>query len=87
MREVFAIARPPDPGEVFYTITAHDVGKTVIEVSEGGPIPVGPALGVVRAWDVGRRLYRVQAEGTGRWRWEAEDQGHWFARAGRQEGR
>lgn len=68
-REVFK-ARNLDPGEVFYTITREDIGRTVI-VTEAGPIYLNQVIGRVLDGDVGIRLYRI-GSGTG-WNWTAEN--------------
>jgi hypothetical protein len=71
MKEVFRRPVPADPGEVFYTITAADVGTSFIE-TEIGPIVVASCLGEILPSDVGRRLYRVAALPPFDWTWLAE---------------
>jgi len=51
---------------VFYTITAGDVGRTLIRTT-AGPIPVSSFMGGVQRQDVGRRVCR-QPDGT----WQIE---------------
>jgi hypothetical protein len=76
MREIQPAAIPPDLGRVFYTIRPEDVGKGIID-TEIGPISVHDVLGRVQHLDVGRRLYRVPADGGAEgqpvtWYWRAE---------------
>jgi hypothetical protein len=77
MREVFKAEPQPDPGRVFYTITADDVGAGVIQTA-AGPADLSGWFGRVRETDVGRRLYRVPAVNfeidgqPGAWIWDAE---------------
>jgi hypothetical protein len=70
-REVFKAQTPSDPGQVFYTITADDIGKTTI-VTEAGPIYLNQVIGRVLDGDVGIRLYRVPGQPAG-YRWTAEN--------------
>ena len=72
MREVFAPREPTDPGRVFYTITAADVHKTVIQ-TEIGPVNVVSFMGPVQKGDVGKRLYRVPNEAGDYWFWQVEN--------------
>lgn len=58
MREIFKPKPQEDPGEVFYTITREDAGKSVID-TEAGPVNVSGLLGAVLREDIGKRLYRV----------------------------
>jgi hypothetical protein len=77
MREVFKPEPQPDPGRVFYTITAGDVGASVIQTA-AGPANLSGWFGRVRETDVGLRLYRVPSvnSGTdgqpGAWIWDGE---------------
>jgi hypothetical protein len=73
MREIFKPepGEPADPGRVFYTITAEDVGKIRIS-TEIGPIHVRDVMGRVTEDDVGRRLHRVPGP-AGVWFWQAEN--------------
>jgi hypothetical protein len=70
-REVFK-TRSNDPGEVFYTITREDIGKTTI-VTDAGPIYLNQVIGRVLDGDVGIRLYRVTGGGGAGWLWTAEN--------------
>jgi hypothetical protein len=63
---------------VFYTITADDVGHTVIRTT-GGTIPFSALAGGVLQQDVGKRIYRLP-DGT----WQAEND---TQRAGRLAGK
>ncbi len=74
MREVFAKAElaPADPGEVFYTIQAEDVGKAVIQ-TEVGPVHVGDFMGRIQPVDVDKRLYRRQNISGDWWYWQIEN--------------
>jgi hypothetical protein len=71
-REIFTAAET-DPGEVFYTITREDVGKTTI-VTTAGPIRMIEILGRVQAGDVGKRVYRMPCDDPAAgWVWQAEN--------------
>jgi hypothetical protein len=72
MREVFKLAPAADPGQMFYTITVEDVGKSLIETTEG-VIRLPEVIGRVMSWDVGKRLYRVPADDGSSWVWQAEN--------------
>jgi hypothetical protein len=72
-REIFKVSEvAPDPGRVFYTITAEDVNKTHISTSVG-KIPVGEVMGRVLKVDVGKRLYRVPNNARDSWFWQVEN--------------
>jgi hypothetical protein len=71
MREVFLARERRDPGRVFYTILAEDVGKTVIQ-TEIGPILVNEFIGRIRSKDIGKRLYRVPNNAGDYWYWQLE---------------
>jgi hypothetical protein len=71
-REILKAKTPTDPGRVFYTITAADVGKAVI-MTEIGAINVCAAIGRVMHCDVGKRLYRITGRLSGEWLWQAEN--------------
>jgi hypothetical protein len=74
MREIFKPqpAGPGDPGRVFYTITADDVGKRVIKTTIG-PLDIGSVIGAVLPIDVGKRLYRVPCnDRSAPWIWQCE---------------
>lgn len=60
-----------DPGRIFYTVTADDVGKGVIGTTHA-VISLGQVLGRVQPVDVGRRLYRVRCNDGESWIWQAE---------------
>jgi hypothetical protein len=72
-REVFrpAPGQDNDPGRVFYTITADDVGKLVLKTTIG-PISLESVIGYVQPGDVGKRLYRVPADDGEHWIWQCE---------------
>jgi hypothetical protein len=70
-REVFKLQALADPGDVFYTITPEDVGKTTI-VTQAGPVYLNQVVGRVTSGDVGIRLYRIPGQGAGH-RWTAEN--------------
>jgi hypothetical protein len=84
MKEIFKPApdEPADPGRVYYTLTADDVGKRVI-VTTIGAIHVGDIMGAVLPIDVGKRLYRVPG-GSGLWLWQAENDDQRDARLGQE---
>lgn len=73
MREVF---KPddsqPDPGRVFYTITAEDTGNRYIKTT-AGIIDLQSVIGYVQKGDVGKRLYRVPGDSGDWWLWQAEN--------------
>jgi hypothetical protein len=83
-REVFRASDqpPPDPGRVFYTITAADVGMTLIPLAID-TIRLDGWFGRVTPGDVGKRLYRVPCDAEGRpsgtpdagWIWAENDGG------------
>jgi hypothetical protein len=88
MKEVFKPTpdEPADPGRVFYTITADDVGKTVI-ITTIGAVYVRDISGGVHEGDVGRRLYRVPVNGEPViWIWQAENDAQRDARLARTPG-
>jgi hypothetical protein len=70
-REVFKTKPESDPGEVFYTITREDIGRTTI-VTDAGPIYLNQVIGRVLDADVGIRLYRIPGSGNCGWHWTAE---------------
>ena len=71
-REVFRRKPEDDPGEVFYTITAGDVGSRVSIETEVGTIYLVNVLGMVLPSDVGKRLYRHRRDDSTTWYWDAE---------------
>lgn len=70
-REIFKVKPDVDPGDVFYTITREDIGKTTI-VTDAGPIYLNQVIGRVLDGDVGIRLYQIPGAGAG-YRWTAEN--------------
>lgn len=78
-REVFT-AEPgeqQDPGRIFYTVTAADIGRITIRTT-AGPVHLSDWFGRIQACDVGKRLYRMPADGgiEGQpvtWIWQAEN--------------
>lgn len=78
-REVFRQDERRDPGRIFYTITAADVGKAFIP-TEVGAITLADVIGRVLPGDVGKRLYRVPAEAGDSWIWQCENDGQRDAR-------
>ena len=85
-REVFKPdpGEPRDPGRIFYTITADDVGKRVIKTT-AGPVNAGDVIGAVLPIDVGKRLYRVPCEDpTAPWFWQCESDGQMITRQRRE---
>jgi len=89
-REVFKPepGEPRDPGRIFYTITADDIGKQIIP-AETGAIILSGWFGIIRPGDVGKRLYRVPSDSgiEGQpvtWTWQAEDDSQRDARVARQ---
>ena len=77
-----------DPGRIFYTITADDVGKRVIRTT-AGPVNAGDVIGAILPIDVGKRLYRVPTDGgiEGQpvsWTWQCESDGQMITRQRRE---
>jgi hypothetical protein len=70
--EVFRPGPTADPGRVFYTITADDIGKGLIQTT-AGVIFVDSFMGKVQDHDVGRRLYRVPTNDPDIWIWSPEN--------------
>lgn len=77
MREVFRLepGEPADPGRVFYTITADDIGSRHIDTTIG-TIHLRESIGEVNESDIGRRMFRVPMSvltpGAKGWTWIAE---------------
>lgn len=75
MREVFRREdQPRDPGAVFYTITAEDIGKRFIH-TEAGTVSLADVIGYVLPADVGKRLVRTRGNDGVTWFWQCETAG------------
>ena len=84
--EVYRFEPTQDPGHVFYTITAEDVGKRSIRTA-AGTISVTDVIGQVLAGDVGKRLYRVPCDDPAAgWIWQAENDKQRDERLAREDG-
>lgn len=82
MHEVFKPEpSPPDrSGPVFYTITADDIGRSVIETTIG-PICLTGVIGRVQRRDTGHRLYGTCLF-NGQMHWSYENDSQYAARIG-----
>lgn len=87
MREIFPPVdqRDTDPGRVFYTIRREDTGKGTI-ATEIGPIHVSAFMGLIRSYDVGKRLVRTPNNASDLWFWQLESNSQLRDRLNREAG-